>query len=393
MARLPADNAEFTELIANRKLVVCAGSGGVGKTTTSAVIGLHAALTGRKVLVLTIDPAKRLANSLGVSSLDNEAQQIPLERFQEIGLEPQGQLWAMMLDMKESFDQLVRRYSPSEENQRDILENRFYHYFSSSLAGTQEYAAAERLYELYEEESFDLIVLDTPPTTHALDFLDAPTRLASAVDNKALQWLYKPNVFTGTSGLGLFSVGTSYVVKTLGKFTGAELLSEMATFLKAFSTLFEGLRERARHVEQMLVSDACTFIVVTAPDPLTLDEAVYFYEELGQQQVAVGGFVVNRVHPRWVELEDLEQPAAQLCERLGALGAENVEGVDIQDFAERLLSNASDFQALASKDQLSLRKLTDHVSRETPVVTVPYFSQDVHSLSGLARVRTAIFDS
>lgn len=382
MVTLPADNQKFARLIADRELVVCAGSGGVGKTTTSAVIGLHAAMRGRKVLVLTIDPAKRLANSLGVNSLDNEAQKIPLERFQEIGLSPEGELWAMMLDMKESFDHLVRRYSPSEENQRDILENRFYQYFSSSLAGTQEYAAAERLYQLYEEEDFDLIVLDTPPTTHALDFLEAPTRLANAVDNKALQWLYKPNILTGTSGLGLFSVGTSYVVKTLGKFTGTELLSEMATFLKAFSTLFDGLRERARRVENMLTSDTCTFIVITAPDPLTLDEAIFFYEELGQQQVAVGGFVVNRVHPRWVNIDELQQTPDELVNRLGEAGAALLVDGDFADLAQRLLSNASDFQALAAKDLLSLEKLTEHVSRETPIVTVPYFSQDVHSLEG-----------
>lgn len=392
MASLPDDSGGFSRLIAERELVVCAGSGGVGKTTTSAVIGLHAALEGRKVLVLTIDPAKRLANSLGVSSLDNQAQKIPLERFQEVGLEPSGELWAMMLDMKESFDHLVRRHAPSEENKRDILENRFYQYFSSSLAGTQEYAAAERLYELYEEEDFDLIVLDTPPTTHALDFLEAPKRLANAVDNKALQWLYKPNVLTGTSGLGLFSVGTSYVVKTLGKFTGTELLSEMATFLKAFSTLFEGLRDRAEHVEEMLTGDICTFVVVTAPDPLTLDEAVYFYNELGQQQVAVGGFVVNRVHPRWVGLEQLERSPAELARALADLDGDLELSEDERvDLAERLLSNASDFQALAAKDQLSVEKLRSDVSRETPIVCVPYFSQDVHSLSGLARVRESIF--
>ena len=199
MTALPDDSAAFEELLDQRELVICVGSGGVGKTTSSAVIGLNAALAGKKVLVLTIDPAKRLANSLGVSALDNEAQQIPLSQFRDIGLEPDGELWAMMLDMKESFDHLVERHAPSDQNRQDILSNRFYQYFSTSLAGTQEYAASERLYELHSERDFDLIVLDTPPTTHALDFLEAPQRLARAVENKALQWLYKPNVLTGTS--------------------------------------------------------------------------------------------------------------------------------------------------------------------------------------------------
>ena len=392
MKPLRDDTQAFSELIDGRELIVCAGSGGVGKTTISAVIGLHAALEGRKVLVLTIDPAKRLANSLGVRSLDNQAQAIELEQFRDLGLEPSGELWAMMLDMKESFDDLVRRHAPDDENRQRILDNRFYQYFSTSLAGSQEYAASERLYELYEEDEYDLIILDTPPTTHALDFLEAPKRIANAVENKALQWLYKPNALTGTSGLGLFSVGTSYVVNTLSKFTGTELLTEMATFLQAYSTLFEGQRGRARRVEELLTGDACTFLVVTAPDPLTLDEAIYFHEQLGQQKVAVGGFVVNRVHPRWVGLERLEQSADSLVPELQALGPAR-EWSDEQwlDLASRLQSNANDFEALAVKDQHSIETLTEHVSRETPVVKVPYFPQDIHSLSGLARVRSALF--
>ena len=388
------DHDAFSKLIADRRLVVCAGSGGVGKTTSSAVIALQAAINGRKVLVLTIDPAKRLANSLGVGSLEHTPQQIPLEQFRPLGVEPTGELWGMMLDMKEAFDHLVERYAADEENRRQILENRIYQYFSTSLAGTQEYAAAERLLELHHQRDYDLIVLDTPPTTHALDFLEAPGRLADAVENKALQWLYKPNLLTGRTGLGLFSAGTSYVVKALSKFTGTEFLDELAVFLRNFSTMFEGFRTRANQVRDLLMGDECTFLVITAPDPLQLDEAIYFYNRLGTQQVAVGGFVVNRVHPNWVPEEELKRPVVTLSgelEELDELSALSDE--QRRDMAERLQANAAEFYVLALKDATSVERLRDDVAGSLPMVTVPFFAQDIHSLEGLNKVREAMFGS
>lgn len=388
----------FSELIADRELVVCAGSGGVGKTTTSAVIGLNAAIEGRKVLVLTIDPAKRLANSLGVDTLDDSPQQIPLEQFEKVGVEARGELWAMMLDMKKSFDHLVDRYSASEENRQEILNNKIYKYFSTSLAGTQEYAAAERLLELHTEGDWDLIVLDTPPTTHALDFLEAPTRLADAVENRAIQWVYKPNLLTGRRGLGLFSAGSSYVVKALGKFTGADFLEELAVFLRNFSTMFEGFGERGYKAHDLLVSDKCTFVIVTAPDPLQLDEALYFYEQLGSnQRVAVGGFVVNRVHPEWVSRGDANRPNAEIAQDLAQAQTAYLEedahlsSSELQVLADRLGENTDNFSLLAAKDSGSLSRLRESIDRSLPIVEVPYFAQDIHSLDGLNRVREAIF--
>lgn len=390
----------FSELIANRELVVCAGSGGVGKTTTSAVIGLDAAIKGRKVLVLTIDPAKRLANSLGVDMLDDAPQQIPLGQFKQVGVEATGELWAMMLDMKKSFDHLVNRYAADEENRQEILNNKIYKYFSTSLAGTQEYAAAERLLELHTEGDWDLIVLDTPPTSHALDFLEAPTRLADAVENRAIQWVYKPNLLTGRRGLGLFSAGTSYVVKALGKFTGADFLDELAVFLRNFSTMFEGFGERGYKAHDLLLSDKCTFVIVTAPDPLQLDEALYFYDQLGKnQRVAVGGFVVNRVHPEWISQGDASKNAQEIAQDLARAQALCLdEGAQLSDaelelLAEDLRENTDNFAKLASKDSGSLTRLYESIERELPIVQVPYFAQDIHSLAGLNRVREAIFQT
>ena len=387
-----SEQTPFENLVSSRRIVVCVGSGGVGKTTISAVIALNEAIRGRKVLVLTIDPARRLANSLGVDEIGNDCVQLPLERFAAVGLEPKGELWAMMLDMKESFDHVVRRYAPKDA-QREILNNRIYQYFSTSLAGTQEYAAAERLYELYEEGNFDLIVLDTPPTTHALDFLDAPTRLGDAIDNKALQWLYKPGALAGRAGLGIFSMGTSYVMKTLAKFTGTQLLDEFATFLRNFSVLFDGLKERGQRVREVLTSDESTFVVVTAPDPLTLDEAIYFYKKLGAESVTVGGFVVNRIHDFGFQREELNRPAVSYAAHLRSAVptlADADESV-ARDLAERLLQNGREFAVIEEVDRSSIHRLRLQIPDGVPIVTVPYFSTDIHSLEGLDKARSEVF--
>jgi anion-transporting ArsA/GET3 family ATPase len=380
---------EFLELVRQRDIVVCAGSGGVGKTTTSAVLGLQAAIEGQRVLVMTIDPARRLANSLGAESLDNEPTQLDLEGFSEVGVQADGELWAMMLDMKASFDDLVERRAPDEETRQEILNNRLYEYFSTSLAGTQEYAAAERLYEAHSSGDWDLIVLDTPPTTHALDFLEAPSRLANAVESKAFQWIYKRD-------LGLFSMGSSYVLKTLGKFTGTELLEELSVFLQHFSPMFEGFRDRARQVRELLTGPECTFVVVTSPDPHTRDESIHFYEELGSERVAVGGFIVNRVHPHWVDKEEFDRPVEEIADAIAEAGTDLEVGASFDEserttLAERLRQNAASFYVLARKDHRSVQELRDDLERDIPVATVPFFSRDIHSLSGLDRVRTEIF--
>ena len=388
------DSTGFTELLESRRILICVGSGGVGKTTTSAVIGLQAALAGLRVLVLTIDPARRLANSLGIDAIGSERQKIPLEQFRDIGLEPEGEMWAMMLDMKESFDRIVERDAPDEETQQEILDNRFYHYFSTSLAGTQEYAASERLYDLHEEDRFDLIVLDTPPTTHALDFLEAPERLADAVSSRALQWLYKPGILSGTPGRGILSVGTSYVTRTLSKFTGGELIRELSVFLRTFSTLFDGFEERARAVQALLASDETGFLVVTAPDTLTVEEALFFFDELGGDSLNVDGFVVNRVHPQWVDDRDLDLADEHLVDGLADLDAslDDTPVPKLADLADLLVENARQFQLRAEQDAGSIEKMGRELPEDLPIVQIPYFNQDIHSLSGLDTARRELFE-
>ncbi len=379
---------QFTEMVNSQNVIVCVGSGGVGKTTTSAVIGLHAAIMGRKVLVLTIDPARRLANSLGIEVIGNTPSSIPLERFQEIGIEPKGSMDAMMLDMKVSFDHLVEQHAPDEDAKRRILNNKLYQYFSTSLAGTQEYAAAEKLYELHQRGEYDLIVLDTPPTSHALDFLEAPNRLVEALNSRAMQFLYKPG------RPSLLGVGTGYVIKTLSKFTGSELIDELGAFLKAFSTLFAGFQDRARKVRELLTSSVSTFCVVTAPNAGNIDEALYFYEKLGGDHTRVGAFITNRVHPAWVPREELKRPSIQIASELEAhVGSAPLHPItDARAMARRLRANASDFQVLADLDRESIAKLGDKLPDTLPILRVPYFSHDIHSLKGLNHVRHALFE-
>ncbi|MEO1266447.1 MAG: ArsA-related P-loop ATPase [Myxococcota bacterium] len=384
------------EMLKGRSIVVCVGSGGVGKTTTSAVLALHAAIEGRRVLVLTIDPARRLANSLGVSELDNDERQIPLEQFAQIGVEPRGELWAMMLDMKRSFDRIVERNVKDPRAIERILNNKLYNYFSTSLAGTQEYSAMERLYELHKAGTYDLIVLDTPPTIHALDFLDAPNRMAEAVESSALQWLYKPSVAAGKFGFGLFNIGTSYVLKTLSRFTGSEMLDELRTFLQSLSPLFDGFGDRARRIRDVLGSDDALFFVITSPDPITVDEARYFQNRLNEEAIPFGGFIVNRVHAPYLPDDGLDSATStQLAEAMSQLNLKGLDDNPTQEelaaLGEQMIENAAEFQVLADLDAQTLRALRERTGPRTSISTVPFFSRDIHSFEGLNRVRQQLF--
>ncbi len=388
----------LSRLIAAHRTVVCVGSGGVGKTTTSAVIALHAAILGRRALVLTIDPAKRLANSLGLEGIGNEATRIDLEPYYGAAKRPRGELWAMMLDMKTSFDNVVQRNTTPADAER-ILCNKYYKSFSSSLSGTQEYSAIERLWELSETGKYDLIVLDTPPTRHALDFLDAPTRLYSALDSSAMQWLYKPALASGKVGLGLVKLGARGIRKTLGKLTGSQMLDDLTVFLEGLAPLFEGLKERAGRVDALLHDSATAFVVVTSPDPLTVSEALYFDDRLAQERLRLAAFVVNRVRTpvRGADASAAElRDASALVAALRRLpGAARHDDAELQRLAPKVLRNADDFDGLAAADQVALQRLRDNRKggsvEAVPVFPIPLYSTDVYSMTGLDRVRRDLF--
>lgn len=296
------------------RIVVCCGSGGVGKTTTAAALGLRAAERGRKVVVLTIDPARRLAQSMGIDSLDNTPRRVK-------GVEGDGELHAMMLDMKRTFDEIVEAHADPERASA-ILGNPFYQSLSAGFAGTQEYMAMEKLGQLRARDEWDLIVVDTPPSRSALDFLDAPKRLGSFLDGKLIRLLTAPAKLGGRAGMKFLNVGMSMMTGTLGKLLGGQLLKDVQTFVSAMDSMFGGFRTRADATYKLLQAPGTAFLVVAAPERDALREAAYFVERLAAEDMPLAGLVLNRVHG---------SGAARLSAERALAAAENLEESRIVD--------------------------------------------------------------
>jgi len=370
---------QLTDVIRNHRVVVCLGSGGVGKTTTSAAIAVRAAMEGRRVLCLTIDPAKRLANSLGLSEITKGEQQISPALFEQHGLPNKGVLFAMMLDMKQTFDDLVERYASSEAQRQRILGNRIYQYVSTSLAGTQEYMAMEKLNSVRRDDRFDFIVLDTPPTTNALDFLDAPNKLIGAIDSPVMRWFV--DQLEGSKGFSLFGRSAAYLLRGLAKFTGAEFLDLIGQFVTDLNELFGGFRVRAQAVYEDLRSKDVAFLIVTSPIPVAVGEAVFFSKKLDAYGIHARGLIVNRVnHSSGVpSLERLKADAAEVGTKLPS-------GAPSADLLLRIRSAALDTEALARRDAEGVRRLRAHVSPDMSYTEVPEMRRDVHDLAALAEV-------
>ncbi|MFK4065127.1 ArsA family ATPase [Streptomyces sp. NPDC029674] len=296
------------------RIVVCCGSGGVGKTTTAAAIGLRAAERGRKVVVLTIDPARRLAQSMGIDSLDNVPRRVK-------AVDGAGELHAMMLDMKRTFDEIVEAHT-DRERAKAILNNPFYQSLSAGFAGTQEYMAMEKLGQLRSRDEWDLIVVDTPPSRSALDFLDAPKRLGSFLDGKLIRLLMAPAKVGGRAGMKFLNVGMSMMTGALGKLLGGQLLRDVQMFVTAMDSMFGGFRTRADATYRLLQAPGTAFLVVASPERDALREAAYFVERLAADDMPLAGLVLNRVHG---------SGAAQLSAERALAAAENLEESGIVD--------------------------------------------------------------
>jgi anion-transporting ArsA/GET3 family ATPase len=364
---------ELPEVVARHRVVVCLGAGGVGKTTTSAAIALRAALVGRRTLCLTIDPAKRLANSLGLTELRDEEQRIEPALFEAQGLRCRGSLVAMMLDMKHTFDELVSRNASSPEQRQRILDNRIYQYVSTSLAGTQEYMAMEKLHAMHHDPRFDFIVLDTPPTSNALDFLDAPQRLVGAIDSPVMRWFVQQ--LQGSAGL--LGRGAAFVLRGLARFTGAEFLSVVGQFLTDINQLFGGFRERAQAVYDDLRGSDVAFVIVTSPSPQAVGEAAFFSKKLREHGIRPDAVVVNRVHAPLSALDPPDLPALRAL-----LGP----GADAESLLASVEQAARDEAALAERDREGVRRLRAHVGQEMSYTEVPALAEDVHDLGALAEI-------
>jgi anion-transporting ArsA/GET3 family ATPase len=380
--------ADLGKVLAAHRIVVCVGSGGVGKTTTSAALAVHAASTGRRVLCLTIDPAKRLAQSLGLDELHGSEQAVAPELFAEYGLPLHGSLSAMMLDMKRTFDDLIAGHASSPEQRDRILGNRLYQYVSTSLAGTQEYMAMEKLHAVRHDERFDLIVLDTPPTTNALDFLDAPQKLVGAIDSPVMRWFVEQ--LESASGFGIMGRGAAFVLKGLGRFTGMEFLQNVGQFVTELNSLFGGFRERAKSVYEDLKGKEVAFVIVTSPSPLTVAEAIYFTRKLREYGIEPKAMVVNRVHAApEVGAADPEELREELAQFLTARGFAN----NPDTLLRGLESATEDALTMARRDLQGLKRLRKSVGDDLPYVEVPAFDRDVHELGSLARLSEYLVSS
>ncbi len=364
------------DLLEGKRVCICAGSGGVGKTTTSAAIAMGMAARGLKVGVVTIDPARRLATSLGLEDLGNEPRRVEPERFAEHGLEMKGELWAMMLDAKRTFDELIDRLAPDTATRDEILSNRIYEELSGAVAGSQEYTAIAKLYELDREGGFDLLVLDTPPSRNALDFLDAPDRLTDFFEGRALK------VFLRPTGLGMKIVGrgTGVVFGVLKRVTGIDLLQDLSVFFRALGGLVDGFRERAKQVKKLLGDPSTTFLLVTSPEREPVDEAIFFWSKLEEARMPFGGLVVNRVHHDALGDASVEDVAAAL------------DGELDPKLALKVAENLRDYHVLAVRDRGSIARLGEQLD-SPPTIEIPHLDDDVHDIDGLLQMQRYLFAS
>ncbi len=372
------------ELLDKHRVILCVGCGGVGKTTVAAALGLAAARRGQNALCLTIDPARRLANSLGLDRLTSEAQSVEKELFERAGLDVKGSLTVMMLDTKATFDELVARHASSPEARDRILHNQLYQYVSTSLAGTQEYMAMEKLLDVKGDERFDVIILDTPPTSHALDFLEAPERLVGALDSAAMRWFLQAFDGSRRFSLNLVAKGVAVVLRGIGKMTGGGFLEQVAEFVTDLNDLFGGFKERAREVASAFRGGEFAYVLVTTPSPPALKEAMYFADRLSSQGMKHDALVVNRVH-RAPRSSPTREQIADALERHGlALESGVVDRLE-QALDEELLQSELDKTHLALLDDVV--RDSGHAVRR---VDVPALPSDVHDLETLAGVSTLL---
>ena len=350
----------FRDVISTSRIVVCCGSGGVGKTTTAAALAMQAAEIGRRVVLITIDPAKRLADALGLSELSNEPSRVQHKSS--------GELWAMMLDARATFDEVIRQQSRNKQQEQAILTNPFYSNIASRLSGSQEYMAAEKLYELFNDDRFDLVIVDTPPTREALDFLEAPQKLMNFLDHRVYRWLVMP----ARGGLRVLNFAAQPILKTIGRVIGADVLADAINFFQAFDGIEEGFRQRALAVQTLLKSTDSKYVVVASAHHDTIHEAIFFTEELARVGTPVTGLIINRLQPKFGKGSATSSTTA-------ARKATQEGDTDLA----ALHSNLAHVRRIVQAEEATLKPLLDSVGSAL-VVRLYQRATDVHDLSAIA---------
>jgi len=355
--------------LADKRVVICAGAGGVGKTTVSAVVALGLAAQGRRVALVTIDPARRLAEALGLDSLGNRPQPVETARFDVSKLEVRGELFAMMLDAKRTFDELIDVLAPNPLTREQILANPIYEHLSTAVAGSQEYTAIAKLFELEHSGDYDVIVLDTPPSRHAIDFLQAPDRLTGFLEGPALAAFLRP------TGHAARAAGVMFAA--LGRLTGVGLLEDMTVFFQLLAGLLEGFRRRAADVHALLTSGTSAFLIVTSPEQAAIEEAIFFGAELDRAGMRRAGVIVNRMHRLDSADSDAMATGARLADALGAA------------LAKKVVRTHADVQRLARADHAAAERLRAALNDEPICLTDR--ATDVHDTDGLVDLQAELF--
>jgi anion-transporting ArsA/GET3 family ATPase len=375
-----ANTLDLRALVDGRRIVVCCGSGGVGKTTTAAALGYLAASRGRKALVMTIDPAKRLAQALGLDALGDEPQRIATPSVS-------GELSAMMLDTKRTFDALIERYAPTGAARETIFANSYYQHLSNSLAGSREFMAMEKVYEMLQTARYDVLIVDTPPAQHALDFLEAPARLFDLFEGTFVNLLLQPYRVAGRFGFDLFRRSSDRLLKVFEKLTGYDVLADLSDFFLAFAGMSAGFKERSQRVLATLRRPETSFLLICAPEPASLQQVDRFFARLKSESMPIGGVIVNRVHAAEAIFDgssyaltddDMARVAPSIDTR--------VDGVDL---ANRLMAAYRDQLTLAALDLAAL-DATDWLRTGVPIHRVPHFDRDLHSLPDVAAFAAAL---
>jgi anion-transporting ArsA/GET3 family ATPase len=371
---MPKGHVKLEKRLAGRRVCICAGPGGVGKTTTAAAVALGLARRGQRVAVVTIDPAKRLATAMGIGEIGNEPRRVDPALLADHGVRPPGELWATTLDAKSAFDKLIARLAPTERAREEVFSNRIYREISSAVAGTQEFSAIAHLYELHVEGGFDTIVLDTPPSRNALDFLDAPARMTNFLEGRALKMFLAPS----TLAARVVGRGTGVALGVFSRFTGVDLLKDLSSFFGSLASMVDGFRERAHAVDRLLRDPATAFLIVASTEPESAREAAAFAEHIADAGMERVGTIVNRVHRDGLHGHDPSEVAALFAEAIG------------ERLAARVAANLADFDVLVERDRETVLRLSAALGDEDPIL-VEHLDGDVQDLVGLGRVADSLF--
>jgi anion-transporting ArsA/GET3 family ATPase len=354
---------DIRKMVRERRVIVCCGAGGVGKTTSSAALGVLAAREGRSAVVMTIDPAKRLAQAMGLDGLDNDPR--------PVAMDAPGSLSAMMLDTKRTFDRMVETYAPDDRVRETIFSNQYYQQLSSTLGGSRELIAMERVLEILNAGDHDLLIVDTPPAQHALDFLDAPKRLIDLLDGSFTQMLVAPYGVAARAQFSFFRQSSAVTLKFLERLTGLEMLADLSEFLLAFSSMFAGVKQRSRKVLALMSEPTTTFLLICAPEPASLEQADRFAARLDRDGIDISGVLVNRAHLPLPE-GTLSEDDLMLVEALGESAKEPL--------SDRVAQALEDARRLVAADSRALQRLE---SLDQPQRLVPHFNRDLHSMGDL----------